>query len=62
MGRDTVELVKRAKYQPSAMRGAVFVIQKSHGLARTKWTCKYHIVFYRRKIIYNQYKESIRDI
>lgn len=27
--------------------------------------CKYHIVFtpkYRRKIIYNQYKESIRDI
>ena len=27
--------------------------------------CKYHIVFtpkYRRKIIYNQYKESIRDV
>ena len=27
--------------------------------------CKYHIVFtpkYRRKIIYNQYKDSIRDI
>lgn len=34
-------------------------------LAHTKWFCKYHIVFtpkYRRKIIYNQYKESIRDI
>lgn len=34
-------------------------------LAHTKWMCKYHIVFtpkYRRKIIYNQYKESIRDI
>lgn len=32
---------------------------------RKKWMCKYHIVFtpkYRRKIIYNQYKESIRDI
>lgn len=30
-----------------------------------KWMCKYHIVFtpkYRRKIIYKQYKEDIRDI
>lgn len=38
---------------------------KSNSLAHTKWMCKYHIVFtpkYRRKIIYNQYKESIRDI
>ena len=38
---------------------------KANSLARTKWMCKYHIVFtpkYRRKIIYNQYKESIRDI
>ena len=37
----------------------------NHLLAHTKWMCKYHIVFtpkYRRKIIYNQYKESIRDI
>ena len=34
-------------------------------LAHTKWMCKYHIVFtpkYRRKIIYNQLKEDIRDI
>ena len=34
-------------------------------MAHTKWVCKYHIVFtpkYRRKAIYNQYKESIRDI
>ena len=34
-------------------------------MAHTKWMCKYHIVFtpkYRRKMIYNQYKESIRDI
>ena len=38
---------------------------KNNDLAHTKWMCKYHIVFtpkYRRKIIYNQYKESIRDI
>jgi putative transposase len=34
-------------------------------LAHTKWMCKYHIIFtpkFRRKIIYNKYKESIRDI
>ncbi len=39
--------------------------KKYDSLAHTKWLCKYHIVFtpkYRRKIIYNQYKESIRDI
>ena len=38
---------------------------KANSLAHTKWMCKYHIVFtpkYRRKIIYNQYKECIRDI
>ena len=38
---------------------------KENLLAHTKWMSKYHIVFtpkYRRKIIYNQYKESIRDI
>ena len=38
---------------------------KAHSLSHTKWMCKYHIVFtpkYRRKIIYNQYKESVRDI
>ena len=34
-------------------------------LAHTRWMYKYHIVFapkYRRKIIYNQYKESIGKI
>ena len=39
--------------------------KKANSLAHTKWMCKYHIVFtpkYRRKMIYNQYKESIRDI
>ena len=38
---------------------------QSNSLAHTKWMCKYHIVFtpkYRRKIVFNQYKESIRDI
>ena len=47
-------------------RGKVILMaNKSNDLAHTKWMCKYHIVFppkYRRKIIYNQYKESIRDI
>jgi len=36
-----------------------------NSLAHTKWMCKYHIIFtpkYRRKIIYNQYKESIVQI
>ena len=37
---------------------------KANSLSHTKWVCKHHIVFtpkYRRKI-YNQYKESIREI
>ena len=39
--------------------------KQENSLARTKWLCKYHVVFtpkYRRKIIYNQLRESIRDI
>ena len=39
--------------------------KKEYSLAHTKWMCKYHIVFtpkYRRKVIYNQYKEDMRDI
>ena len=38
---------------------------QTNSLSHTKWMCKYHIVFtpkYRRKIVYNQYKESLRDI
>ncbi len=34
---------------------------KANSLAHTKWMCN-HIVFttkYRRKIVYNQYKESL---
>lgn len=39
--------------------------KQENSLAHTRWLCKYHIVFtpkYRRKIIYNQLRESIRDI
>ena len=39
--------------------------KKENALAHTKWMCKYHIVFtpkYRRKMIYNQYREDVRDI
>ena len=42
-----------------------FMAKKKNALSHTKWMCKYHIVFtpkYRRKVIYNQYKEDIRDI
>lgn len=38
---------------------------KHNSLSHTKCLCKYHIVFtpmYRRKIIYNQYRESIKEI
>ena len=38
---------------------------KTQSLAHTKWVCKYHIVFtpkYRRKVIYNQYRNSLREI
>ena len=38
---------------------------KAQSLAHTKWLCKYHIVFapkYRRKIIFAQLRENIREI
>ena len=38
---------------------------KVHSLAHTKWLCKYHVVFtpkYRRKIIFAQLRESIKEI
>ena len=46
-------------------RKGVYMANKSNDLAHTKWMCKYHIVFtpkYRRKVIYNQLKEDIRDV
>ena len=41
------------------------VVVQATSLSHTRWLCKYHIVFtpkYRRKIIYNQYRESIGQI
>ena len=38
---------------------------KANSLVHTKWLCKYHIVFtpkYRRKVIYNKYREDLREI
>ena len=38
---------------------------QTNSLSHTKWMCKYHIVFtpkYSRKIIDNQYRESLREI
>lgn len=38
---------------------------KSYSLAHTKWMCKYRIIFtpkYRRKIIYNKYREDLIEI
>ncbi|MBS5337007.1 MAG: transposase, partial [Veillonella sp.] len=37
---------------------------KTQSFAHTKWLCKYHIVFtpkYRCKVIYNQYRNSLRE-
>lgn len=41
------------------------MVNRTNSLAHTKWLGKYHIIFtpkYRRKIIYNQYRESIGQI
>ena len=38
---------------------------QANSLSHTKWMCKYHIVSapkYRRKIIYNQYRDSLGEI
>jgi putative transposase len=43
----------------------IFMAMMANSLAHTRWICRYHIVFcpkYRRKIVYNQYRESLRDI
>lgn len=46
-------------------KGRGEMANKANSLSHTKWLCKYHIVFspkYRRKIIYNQYRKSLREI
>lgn len=43
-------------------RNDTSMANKTNELSHTKWLCKYHIVFtpkYRRKIIYNQYREDL---
>jgi len=53
---------RMAEFKPPEKEG---VISMTKSLAHTKWMCKYHNVFtpkYRRKIVYNQYKESIVQI
>ena len=43
----------------------IAVAQKANSLARTKWLCKYHIVFtpkYRRKAICSQYRKDLGEI
>ena len=45
------------------MKGEISFIDKS--LVYTWWMCKYHIIFtlkYSRKIVYNKYRNSIKDI
>ena len=51
--------------QRKLTRKGVFMGTRAQSLAHTKWLCKYHIVFapkYRRKIIFSQLRESIREI
>ena len=49
----------------NSIYGKGVMANKSNSLSHTKWLCKYHIVFspkYRRKVIYGQYRESIKEI
>ena len=51
--------------QAILQKGKVIYGEERNALAHTKWMCKYHIVFtpkYRRKMIYNQYREDVREI
>lgn len=52
-------------FRPNYNGTVIHVANKANSLAHTKWLCKYHIVFtpkYRRKIIYNQYRQSLVEI
>lgn len=49
----------------SKERNDVLMANQTNELSHSKWMCKYHIVFtpkYRRKIIYNQYREDLIEI
>ena len=52
-------------FKPQKRRKAGKMANKTNSMAHTKWMCKYHVVFcpkYRRKAIYGQYREDIREI
>lgn len=52
-------------FRPIVQRKVILMANQTNSLSHTKWVCKYHIVIvpkYRRKIIYNQYRASLREI
>lgn len=58
-------IIRDVQAQVIGNEGFYIMAQKANSLAHTKWLCKYHIVFtpkYRRKIIYNQYRQSLIEI
>jgi len=60
--REKKSLLYNGRVQAAKKKRSDFMVKS---LSHTKWMCKYHIVFtpkYRRKIIYNKYKESIVQI
>ena len=65
MRQEALPLGWRLFRSPSPEGKVIAMAQKANSLAHTKWMCKYHIVFtpkYRRKIIYNKYRQSIGEI
>ena len=57
--------MKLFKLSLKERKGDLTMAKKANSLAHTKWMCKYHIVFtpkYRRKAIYNQYREDLGDV
>ena len=61
----TLQSVTIKMFKPYCRRKESLMANQYNSLAHTKWLCKYHIVIvpkYRRKVIYNQYRASLRDI
>ena len=57
--------MKLFKLSLKEKKGDLTMAKKANSLAHTKWMCKYHVVFtpkYRRKVIYNQYREDLGEI
>ena len=52
-------------FRPIVQRKVILMANQANSLSHTKWMCKYPVVIvpkYRRKIIYNQYRASLREI